>query len=92
MTKLVEGGIATEARVIPILPGITDTSDSIDQLFGSIANTGVKRAAVSTLFLRPAITASIKRHITDEKTLENLLETALSGIWIMTRPDFIWQH
>ena len=73
MAKLVEGDIATEARVIPILPGITDTSDSIDHLFSAIANTGVKRAAISTLFLRPAITSSLKRHISVEKTLENLL-------------------
>jgi DNA repair photolyase len=73
MAKLVEGGIATEARVIPILPGITDTSDSINQLFSVIANTGVKRAAISTLFLRHAITASLKRHISDKETLENLL-------------------
>ena len=73
MAKLVESSIATEARVIPILPGITDASDSIDQLFSAIANTGVKRAAISTLFLRPAITASLKRHIPDEETLENLL-------------------
>jgi len=73
IAKLVEGGIATGARVIPILPGITDVSDSIDQLFGAIASTGVKRAAISTLFLRPAITASLKQNISDKKTLENLL-------------------
>ena len=73
MAKLVEGGIATEARVIPILPGITDTSGSIDRLFSAIANTGVRRTAISTLFLRPAITASLKRHIPDKEILEKLL-------------------
>ena len=74
MKKLVDGDIATEARIIPILPGITDTSDSIDKLFSAIANTGVKRAAISALFLRPAIIASLKQHISDKQTLENLLD------------------
>jgi DNA repair photolyase len=73
MTKLVQGGIVTEARVIPILPGITDKSGSIDRLLSIIASTGVKRVAISTLFLRPAITASLKRCIVDHITLENLL-------------------
>jgi len=73
MAKLVESGIATEARIIPILPGITDKLSAIDQLLSAIANTGVKRAAISTLFLRPAITTSLKRHISDEQILENLL-------------------
>lgn len=79
MTKLVEGGIATEARVIPILPGITDASGSINQLFYAIANTGVKRAAISTLFLRPAILASIKRHISEDAILDKLLSNYQGG-------------
>jgi DNA repair photolyase len=73
MARLVEGGITAEARIIPILPGITDKSGSVDQLLSTIASTGVKRAAISTLFLRPAIIASLKRHITDNDILENLL-------------------
>ncbi|MBN1161918.1 MAG: radical SAM protein [Dehalococcoidales bacterium] len=73
MTKLVQCGIVTEARVIPILPGITDEHGSIDQLLSTIASTGVKRVAISTLFLRPAITASLKRRITDNNIFENLL-------------------
>jgi DNA repair photolyase len=73
MAKLVQGGIVTEARVIPILPGITDKHGSIDQLLSTIASTGVKRVAISALFLRPAIIASLKRHIADNNTLENLL-------------------
>lgn len=73
MAKLVQGGIVTEARVIPILPGITDKHGSIDQLLSTIASTGVKRVAISALFLRPAITASLKRRIADNNTLENLL-------------------
>ena len=72
MVRMVAGGIATEARVIPILPGITDTSDNIDQLFSAIAGTGVKRAAISTLFLRPAIAKYIIQHVMDKNVLSVL--------------------
>jgi DNA repair photolyase len=73
MTKLGEGGVATEARIIPILPGITDKSYTIDQLLSAIAKSGIKRAAISTLFLRPAIIASLKRRISDNSIVERLL-------------------
>jgi len=73
MARLVEGGIVTEARIIPIIPGITDKPGSIEKLLRAIANTGVKRAAISTLFLRPAIVASLKRRIADNKMLGELL-------------------
>ena len=52
MAKLRDGGIAVEARIIPILPGITDDPSSIDCLCAVISNTGVKQAAISTLFLK----------------------------------------
>jgi DNA repair photolyase len=73
MAKMTAGGIVTEARVIPILPGITDTPDSIDHLCVAISNTGVKHAAISTLFLRPSIAVSLKQRITDKKVLSILL-------------------
>ncbi len=72
MKKLVEGGIATEARIIPILPGITDKSNTIDQLLSAIAKIRIKRAAISTLFLRPAIIKSLKQRIADKNILESL--------------------
>jgi DNA repair photolyase len=73
MAMMIAGGIAIEARIIPILPGITDSPGSINSLLHDIASTGVKRAAISTLFLRPAIISSFRRHISDEDLLEKLL-------------------
>jgi DNA repair photolyase len=75
MKKMTLGGIAVEARIIPILPGITDTPEYIDTLFQAIVKTGVTHAAISTLFLRPAISGSIKRHITDKEILGHLLDS-----------------
>jgi len=65
MKRLVAAGIATEARLTPLLPGITDSESSLDRLLSAVSETGVKRAAVSGLFLRPAIIGSLKRHVPD---------------------------
>lgn len=75
MRKMVAGGIAVEARIIPTLPGITDIPDSVDLLLRSIAETGVKHAAISTLFLRPAISGAIKRHVSDNTILKRLFDS-----------------
>ena len=74
MTRMIAGGIAVEARIVPILPGITDVPDSINRLYGAISNTGVKHVALSTLFLRPAIVASLRRHISNKVTFKKLLD------------------
>lgn len=73
MAKMAACGIGVEARLIPILPGITDTPDSIEHLYNAIADSGVKNVAISALFLRPAIAVSLRRRISDEKILNNLL-------------------
>jgi len=75
MKKMSLGGIAVEARIIPILPGITDIPECIDTLFQAIVKTGVTRASISTLFLRPAILGAIKRHIPDKDILGHLLDS-----------------
>jgi DNA repair photolyase len=73
MAIMASGGIGVEARIIPILPGITDSPDSIGSLLHTISDTGVKRAAISTLFLRPTIMNSLKRHVSEKDLLEKLL-------------------
>jgi DNA repair photolyase len=75
MKKMILGGIAVEARIIPILPGITDIPECINALFQAIVKTGITRAAISTLFLRPAILGAIKRHIPDKDILGHLLDS-----------------
>jgi DNA repair photolyase len=79
MAKMAAGGIAVEARLVPILPGITDTPDSIDRLCAAISNAGIKHAAISTLFLRPAIAASLKQRISNKETLDGLLSFYKDG-------------
>ncbi len=72
MRKLVAGCVPTEARVDPIIPGLTDTRDALERVFSALAEAGVKRAAASTLFLRPAIVESLRRNLSDKNVLERL--------------------
>lgn len=73
IAKLVSGGIATEARLDPILPGLTDDEETLQKLFLALAKVGVKRAAISTLFLRSGVLESLKRNIQNTELLRTLL-------------------
>jgi DNA repair photolyase len=73
MAMLTAGGIATEARLDPILPGLTDTPDTLRSLFSALAKAGVKQVAASALFLRPGILASFQRNILNKAVLQELL-------------------
>jgi len=74
IARLVAGGIATEARLDPVLPGLTDNEDALRQLFSALAEVGVKRVAISTLFLRSSVLESLKRNVQDTKLLQALLD------------------
>lgn len=73
MAKLIAGGIAVEARLDPILPGLTDTPDVLNVLFLTFVKAGVRRAAASVLFLRPGVVESLKQNLGDDKSLQMLL-------------------
>ncbi|MBN2238234.1 MAG: radical SAM protein [Dehalococcoidales bacterium] len=71
--ELIDAGIRTEARIIPVIPGITNTEESMTHLFECLADTGIKKAAISTLFVRPAIMRNLRTHIADRQMI-NMLE------------------
>jgi DNA repair photolyase len=71
---LVGAQISVEARLDPILPGVTDGADCLELLCHALARVGVRRIAASVLFLRPAVVGSLRRHITDKVTLDRLLD------------------
>lgn len=73
IARLAAGGIATEARLDPILPGLTDNEETLQMLFSALANVGVKHVAASTLFFRHSILSSLKRNIQDTEFLQTLL-------------------
>lgn len=70
--ELVHSGIATQVRLDPILPRLTDDAESLDALCTALAAIGIKRIAASVLFLRPAIANSLRRHVRQSQMLKPL--------------------
>jgi DNA repair photolyase len=63
INELVHHGIKTEVRLDSIIPGFTDDESSLRKLIAAIAECGINSVAASTLFLRPAITGSLRKHL-----------------------------
>lgn len=80
MAALRAGGIEAEARLDPVLPGLTDDMGSLRSLFSALARVGTKRASASALFLRPRVSASLQRNIRDDAILQTLLEPYRHGV------------
>lgn len=72
--ELLAAGVAIEARLDPILPGITDDESTFDSLCSALTDVGVQKIAASVLFLRPSVTGSLRRYITDHVMLQPLLK------------------
>jgi DNA repair photolyase len=73
MARLTAAGIEVEARMMPILPGITDNPEDVKKLLKAISDAGVYKLAISTLFLRPSIAAAFRQLIPDKTCSRNLL-------------------
>jgi len=71
--ELIGAHVPVEARLDPILPGVTDGADCLDPLCAALARIGVRRIAASVLFLRPALIGSLRRHVKDKVMLKRLL-------------------
>jgi DNA repair photolyase len=52
MATLVDAGVSVDAFVMPILPGINDADEDLDELFETLAGVGVRTAICEALFLR----------------------------------------
>lgn len=74
LKNIIKIGVQMSVRCDPMIYGLTDTKEQLKNLFSAIAETGCKEAAVSFLFLRPAITASFKKKITDLNFLNQILK------------------
>ncbi|MCY2928218.1 MAG: radical SAM protein [Planctomycetota bacterium] len=65
--SLVAGGIRTQVRLDPILPGVTDDRGTLSDLLAALAQAGVDCVAASTLFLRPALANALKAALPEEE-------------------------
>jgi DNA repair photolyase len=76
---LVAAGVQTQARLDPILPGVTDSPDSLDEHMASLVAIGVTRIAAGVLFLRAGILYWLKSRVSDRRMLESLLHAYQGG-------------
>ncbi len=54
--NLINAGIDVTVRIDPMIPGITDSENSIEHLLKSLKKEGIKNIAISFLVMRPSIT------------------------------------
>jgi DNA repair photolyase len=71
--ELIGAHVRVEARLDPILPGVTDGADCLEPLCAALAGIGVRTIAASVLFLRPAVSGSLRRHVDDKPMLDRML-------------------
>jgi len=79
ISRLKEVGVSVSARADPLIHGVTDGDADVSALMGGCRQRGVTVMAVSYLFLRPAIVASLKRHIVDRALVERILAPYAQG-------------
>ncbi|MDO4588181.1 MAG: radical SAM protein [Planctomycetia bacterium] len=72
--QLTSLGIPVRARLDPILPGLTDDKDSLNNLCEQLKTAGVRELAASVLFMRPSILSSLKKNIQNEGIKQCLID------------------
>lgn len=80
LESLIKIRIKMSVRCDPLIHGFTDTDEQCDRLFSAVAETGCKEAAISFLFLRPAIVSSLKKNIADVGLLDKILKPFSEGV------------
>jgi DNA repair photolyase len=79
VSRLMGVGVRVSVRADPLIHGVTDIEADVAALMAACRQRGVTVMAVSYLFLRPAITASLKRHIADRALVERILAPYAEG-------------
>jgi len=79
VSRLKKAGVGVSVRSDPLIHGETDGDGDVAALMAACRQRGVAVMAVSYLFLRPAIVASLKRHIRDRTLLERILAPYAQG-------------
>jgi len=85
--ELVRAHVAIEARLDPILPGVTDGTDCLEPLCAALAGIGVRKIAASVLFLRPAVIGSLRRHVEDKVMLDRMLDHFAGAVPLAIHAD-----
>ncbi len=78
--RLREVGVNVSVRADPLIHGVTDGDGDVVALMAASRERGVTDLAASYLFLRPAIAASLKRHVADRALVERVLTPYTEGV------------
>ncbi len=70
--RLIDRGIATTARIDPILSAVSDSAEDFNDICFQFAQNGIKQLSASVLFLRPAISAAFFSHLSHTSMQESL--------------------
>ena len=79
MRQLVAGGVATLARVDPILPGLSDDPDAMHGLCAALGEAGVHEMAAGTLVLRPALVNALRNRLARPQIFRRLTQAFAQG-------------
>jgi DNA repair photolyase len=79
MRQLVAGGVATLARVDPILPGVTDDPDTMHGLCSALAEAGIHDIAAGVLVLRPAFVNALRNRLRRPQLYQRLVKSFDDG-------------
>jgi len=65
-------GIETTGRIDPIIPHVTDDSETFERVCHDFAAAGIRLLAASVLFLRPAVTKALRSSDLNQATRDRL--------------------
>jgi len=85
IASLREVGVSVSARADPLIHGVTDAEPGLRDLLAAARERGVTDLAASYLFLRPAIAASLRRHVADRGLVERILAPYAEGVRFVLR-------
>jgi len=80
LKRLNDAQVKISMRCDPLIHGLMDSDQQLNDLLKATAETGCKEIAVSFLFLRPAITKSLRQNINDKKILNRILDPYTNSI------------
>lgn len=72
ISALTRIGILPEIRIDPLIPGLTDSTSILDSLLKILGRSGIKRAGLNYLFLRPIINRNIREDLGHTKAMKKI--------------------
>lgn len=79
ISRLKDAGVSVAVRADPLIYGVTDGDSGLAALMAACRERAVTDVAASYLFLRPAVTAGLKRHVADRELLQRILAPYAEG-------------